>query len=204
MKLLNRKHNEAMQSSQRIDWICAMKDEIAMLKTTGTWKLVIPPPNVYIVSCKWIYKIKRDVFNNIKQYKARLVARGFSQKYCTDYNEIFAPVVRQSTFRTLLSVAGSTKMTVVHVDVKSAFLNGLLENDIYMKQPPGFEEMSAQHVCKLNKSLYGLKQAANVWNKALHSVLLKGNFKQNSADPCFYTKYLVEEGSIYIHTYLRR
>ena len=195
-------YNEAIKSSQKVQWIEAMKEEIKMLKKTGTWNLVIPPENVNIVSCKWTYKIKRDENDNIKQYKARLVARGFSQKYGSDYNEVFAPVVRQSTFRTMLSVAGSNKMIVVHVDVKSAFLNGVLENDIYMQQPPGFEEMTPQHVCKLKKSLYGLKQAANVWNKALHNVLIKGNFKQNSADPCFYTKYLVEEGNIYVLIYV--
>lgn len=91
-------------------------------------------------------------------------------------------------------------MIVVHVDVKSAFLNGVVENDI--SKPPGFEENSPKHVCKLNKSLYGLKQAANVWNKALHNVLLKGGFQQSVADLCLYTKSLVEEGFIYIN--LRR
>lgn len=105
-----------------------------------------------------MFKIKRDVNGNVSRYKARLVAQGFSQKYGTDYDEVFAPVVRQTTFRTLLSVAAKRKYNVQHYDIKTAFLNGNLEEEIYMKQPPGFTK--GNKVCKLKKGLYGLKQSA--------------------------------------------
>lgn len=118
-----------------------------------------------------------------------------------DYDEVFAPVVRQTTLRTLLSVAGARKMTVVHFDVKSAFLHGELKETIYMRQPPGFEE-GGNLVCKLKKSIYGLKQAANVWNNTLHNVLCNGGFEQSSADQCLYTNFTNEEGITYILVYV--
>lgn len=195
---------EAVNYTQFNVWKSAMDEEIEMLKKNKTWDLVTVPPNTNIVGSKWTYKIKRDEKGNISKYKARLVARGFSQKYGHDYDQVFAPVVRQTTLRILLSVASANKLFVTHIDVKSAFLNGVLDDKIYMKQPPGYEEKGPQYVCKLNKSLYGLKQAANVWNKALHNVLTKDGFIQSSADNCLYTKCHVEEGNspIYLLIYV--
>lgn len=117
-------YNEALKSDQRSEWISAMEEEFASLKNSKSWELVTPPENSNIVSCKWTYKIKRDAEGNVQRFKARLVARGFSQKFGLDYDEVFAPVVKQATLRTLLSVAGVKKMSVIHYDIKSAFLNG--------------------------------------------------------------------------------
>lgn len=195
-------YKEAISSVHRNEWIQAMNEEMSSLKANKTWDIVDKPDNANIVGCKWTFKIKRDVTGKIQRFKARLVAQGFSQKFGFDYDEVFAPVVRQATLRTLLSVAGVNGMSVVHFDVKSAFLNGELEEVIYMKQPPGFEEGNNNFVCKLRKSLYGLKQAANVWNKTLHEVLVSGGFKQSNADRCLYTKYTNEEGLVYILIYV--
>lgn len=195
-------YNEALKSEQKDHWVNAMKEEFASLRNSQTWEVVKPPEGANIVKCKWTYKIKRDAEGNLKQFKARLVACGYSQKYGTDYDEIFAPVVKHSTLRIILSVAGTKNMKVVHYDIKSAFLNGDLKEDIYMKQPPGFEEGEGNLVCKLRKSIYGLKQSANVWNKTLHNVLLKAGYKQSNSDPCLYTKHVNEEGMIYILVYV--
>ena len=99
----------------------------------------------------------------------------YDQLWC-DYDEVFAPVISQHTFRTLLSVDGAQGLSIYHLDVKSAFLNGDLEGTIYMQQPPEFEEGYSKMVCKLKKSIYGLKQAANVWNKTLHKVVISGGY----------------------------
>lgn len=195
-------YTDAVNSKQRDKWMEAMTDEMSSLKDNHTWEIVPKPNNKNVIGCKWTFKLKRDANGIVQRYKARLVARGFSQKFGQDYDEVFAPVVRQSTLRTLLSVAGVKKMTAVHMDVKSAFLNGEIEEEIYMKQPPGFEKNGETFVCKLRKSLYGLKQAANVWNRTLHKVLVAGGFKQSTADQCLYTKHINEEGCVYILVYV--
>ena len=159
-------YKEATTSSETVQWEAAMNEEIQALKRNQTWKLVSPPKEGTIVGSKWTYKRKEDSAEGTIKYKARLVAKGFSQKYGTDYDEVFAPVVRMATIRTILTVAGERKLHVHHLDAKSAFLNGKLKEEVYMQQPQGFEEIGKeQMVCKLNKSIYGLKQAARVWNE---------------------------------------
>lgn len=107
-----------------------------------------------------MYKLKSDATGNTRRFKARLVAQGFSQKYGVDYDQVFAPVARQTMFRILLSVAANHKMLVYHFDVKTAFLNGVLEEKIYMRQPSGFEKEGAEDKVCLRRSIYGLKQSA--------------------------------------------
>lgn len=192
---------EAVFSKEKLEWEMAMKEEMNSLVKNHTWDLVCPPPKANIVGCKWIYKVKRNNDGNIKRFKARLVAQGFNQKYGCDYDEVFAPVVRQATFRILMSIAGMQNMYVEHMDIKCAFLNGYLEETIYMKQPPGFIEGDGNLVCKLRRSLYGLKQAANVWNKVLHDVLIGCGFIQSKADPCLYSKCIKGE-DIYVLIYV--
>lgn len=183
-------YNEAIGTKEKDKWINAMRDEMSSLLDNQTWEIVDLPADRTPVGCKWIFKIKKDEKNNIQRFKARLVAQGFSQKYGTDYDEVFAPVVRQTTFRTLLSVAAERKMQVNHMDAKTAFLNGELREEIYMKQPPGFIEDDSSKVCILKKSLYGLKQAARSWNEAIHQVIINSGFQQSTVDKCLYTRQI--------------
>ena len=193
---------EAMQSLNKSEWQSAVEEEMKSLKKNGTWKLIDPPQEGRIIGCKWVFKLKKTAEGAVSKYKARLVAQGFSQKFGIDYEEVFAPVVRQTTFRTLLAIAGKRKMFIYHYDVKTAFLNGDLKETILMKQPEGFEVLGKEHmVCQFNKSLYGLKQAAKAWNEKLHKTLLKHGFVQGQADPCLYTKF-TEQRKIFLISYV--
>lgn len=138
------------------------------------------------IGSKWVFKVKLDQDGHPAVYKARLVAQGFTQKFGVDYDEVFAPVARSETFRVLLTVASSKKMSVKQFDFKTAFLNGTLEEEIYLRQPPGFQEQKNK-VLRLNKSLYGLKQAAKVWNDTVHRELLKCGCTQSDYDKCLYS-----------------
>ena len=115
------------------------------------------------------------------------MAQGYTQKYGVDYDEVFAPVIKQTTIRLLLTIASYEDLIVKHYDVKTAFLNGELTEEIYMRQPEGFIEIGNENmVCKLNKSIYGLKQSARVWNLTLDKYLLEMGFNKGEADACFY------------------
>ena len=125
----------------------------------------------------------------MKQHKARLVAPGFLQKHGVDCDETFCPVVRFESVQTVISLAAKHDLKLHQLDITTAFLNGELNEDIYMKQPEGFEVKGKEHlVCKLNQSLYGLKQLPRCWNKALNSQLKKMHFKQLENDPCIFRR----------------
>lgn len=179
--------HDAMSSKQKNEWMCAMKEEMISLQRNGTWKLCKLPSDRTPIGCKWVYKLKTNSGGKIVRYKARLVAQGYSQKFGTDYDQVFAPVAKQTTFRILLTLASKNNFIVRHVDAKTAFLNGDLKETIFMKQPPGFE-VGDDKVCLLQKSLYGLKQAARAWNDAIHSALMKARFQRNEADHCLYVR----------------
>ncbi|CAM8987178.1 unnamed protein product [Rhodiola kirilowii] len=138
-----------------------MEAEIHALQSNNTWQIISLPPGKNVVSSKWIFRVKRHSDGTIERYKARLVARGFSQEEGLDYNETFAPVVKMTTVRTVLSLAASKHWPLFQLDVNNAFLHGDLHEEVYMTFPPGFfkQEKQAGMVCKLNKSIYGLKQA---------------------------------------------
>lgn len=180
-------YNEAIQGDERVQWLTAMQEEIEAHEHNGTWELVDLPPGKTAIGSKWVFKVKTSADGEVQRHKARFVARGYSQKFGEDYDEVFAPVVMHTTFRTLLSVAAKRKMLVHHFDAKTAFLNGKLKETIYMKQPEGFDNDDSK-VCLLKKSIYGLKQAARSWNTALHKVLIEANFQQSYNDPCLYSK----------------
>ena len=156
--------------------------------SSGTWELVDLPTGRKLIDCKWIFKVKKGSDGSVQRYKARLVAKGFAQKYGVDYDETFAPVVRYSSIQTLLAFAIQNDMLIHQMDAVTAFLNGTLE-EIYMKQPPGYVQKGKEHlVCKLNKSLYGLKQSPRCWNKAFREYMDSINFTQSTADPCIFIK----------------
>ncbi len=180
---------EAMDSPQAEEWRLAMTEEMASLMKNGTWKLVDCPLGVTPVPVKWVFKVKRDSSGNIERFKARLVAKGFKQREGIDYNEVYAPVSKHTTLRTLLSLVAKEDLELQQLDVKTAFLNGVLEEEIYMVQPPGFEEGGKNVVCKLEKALYGLKQAPRAWHTKLRNELELLGFTASEADAGLFVRY---------------
>lgn len=180
---------EALARKNKCDWKKALDEEYKSLIANKTWKLVESPENVKVIGCKWVFKLKRNEEEKIIRYKARLVALGYNQEYGIDHHEVFAPVVKQTTLRTLLTIAGRDKLQVQHYDIKNAFLNADLTETIYMRQPKGYEVKGKEHcILKLNKSLYGLKQSASLWNKNISDKLKELRYTQGKADPCLYIK----------------
>lgn len=147
-------------------WREACEEEIASIKKNKTWTLVDLPDGCKSIWLKWNFKVKRNLDGSINKYKARLVAKGYVQRYMIDYEEVFAPVARLETVRVLIALAASSGWEIHHLDVKTAFLHGDLQEEIYVSQPEGFKIKGSENkVYKLHKALYGLKQAPRAWNK---------------------------------------
>lgn len=180
---------EALKNEHAEKWKAAAESEYESLMENKTWKLVTLPAGKTPIGCRWIFKAKHGDKGQVERFKARLVARGFAQEYGIDYEETFAPVVRFTSIRTLLAFAVERGMLIHQMDVITAFLNGKLEEEIYMQQPEGFIKPGEENlVCKLNRSIYGLKQSPRCWNKELKSYMEKIGFKQSSADPCIFVR----------------
>ena len=141
-----------------------MEAECESLMKNQIWDLTPLPLGKKPIGCKWVYKVRYKVDGTLDKYKARLVAKGFSQREGTDYEETFAPTTKMSTIRLVLAISAQNGWKVHQMDVKSAFLNRELEEDVYMYQPQGFRVSGKEHlVCRLKKALYGLKQAPRAW-----------------------------------------
>ncbi|NBX97749.1 hypothetical protein EBQ81_02685, partial [bacterium] len=180
---------EAKAGPDANHWIKATEEEYTSIMENGTWTLVQLPAGRKAVGCKWVYKKKRDAAGNIKRWKARLVAKGYSQVEGLDFTETFAPVAKFTSIRILLSLAAANNWECHHMDVKTAFLNGDLEEEIFMEQPEGFVKPGEEHlVCKLHKTIYGLKQSPRAWNKKLNDELKKQGFSRCEADHSVYFK----------------
>ena len=185
---------EIKTREDRLLWENAIRDELHSLKKNKTWTLVPRPINKNIVDCKWVFALKTDEFGNPARYKARLVARGFMQEYMVDYQETFAPVARIASFRFLLALANQYNLLVHHMDVKTAFLNGILKEEIYMRIPEGIKvDPNKNLVCRLNKALYGLKQAARCWFQVFENTLKEVGFKNSPVERCV---YILDKGNI--------
>jgi hypothetical protein len=179
-----------------------MQEEYDALMQQKTWSLVPLPPNKNLVSCKWLFKIKKNANGSIARHKARLVARGFSQEYGVDYDETFSPVVRHTTVRLILGQAAHHDWNLHQLDVKSAFLHGYLNEEVYMSKPGGFEDSNhPNHVCKLHKSLYGLKQAPRAWNERFTAFLPTLGFHSSYADPSLFVK-ISDHSKVYLLLYV--
>ena len=138
-----------------------MQSEMKSLSDNEVWELVKLPEGRKAIGCKWIFKTKIDGEGNIERYKARLVAQGFTQKFGVDYDQTFSPVVSFESIRSILAIAAKNGLKLHQMDVKTAFLNGELDEEIFLKQPEGFVVKGYEdHVCKLKRSIYGLKQSA--------------------------------------------
>ncbi len=181
--------SEAWTGDYRMQWKQATDSEFKSLIENDTWELVPLPEGMNVVGSRWVFKVKRDANGSVQRFKARLVAQGYSQAEGVDYHEVFSPVVRNTSIRSLLALANTCNWEVHQMDVRSAFLQGDLDEEIYMQQPDGYvNEEKPDHVCKLKKSLYGLKQAARCWNSAIDNFLKSNGYKQVGADPCLYIK----------------
>ncbi|CAM8932959.1 unnamed protein product [Rhodiola kirilowii] len=166
-----------------------MHKEIQALETNETWSLTELPVNKTLVDCKWIFKVKFNSDGSIERYKARLVARGFTQVEGLDYHETFAPVAKMTTVRCLIAIAAAKHWPLHQLDVNNAFLHGSLDEEVYMKLPPGFykKERTAGKVCKLMKSLYGLKQASRQWFAKFSAALTEFGFLNSLNDYSLFT-----------------
>ncbi|WVZ89054.1 LOW QUALITY PROTEIN: hypothetical protein U9M48_035513 [Paspalum notatum var. saurae] len=173
-------------------WMNAMHEELENFERNHVWDLVEPPPNCRPIGTKWVFKNKQGEDGMVVRNKARLVAQGFCQKEGIDYEETFAPVARLEAIRILLAFAASKGFKLQQMDVKSAFLNGFIEEEVYVRQPPGFESARfSDRVYKLRKALYGLKQDPRAWYSRLKSFLLKSGFVMGSVDK---TLFLLSRG----------
>ena len=173
------------------EWIQAMQEELHQFKLNNVWGLVKQPdPHKQNFICtKWIYRNKKEKDGQVVRNKAQLVAQGYTQVEGIDFDETFAPVARIEAIRILLAYANHHNMILYQMDVKSAFLNGKLEEEVYVAQPPGFEDPKhPDKVFRLKKALYGLKQAPRAWYEALKEFIMKKGFKPNSLDPTLFTK----------------
>jgi hypothetical protein len=182
-------YSAAVASPQQQQWRAAMDSEMKSLDKAGTYTLVPLPPGRSAIGCKWVFKTKRGADGSVTKHKARLVAKGFLQRYGVDYEETYAPVARYSSIRALLALTAHHDWELHQMDVKSAYLNGDLEEDIYMTQPEGYQAPGREQlVCKLSKSLYGLKQAGRTWHTKIDVALKRKGFASLDADECVYLK----------------
>ena len=183
-------YTEAVQGPEASHWEEAIASEYGSLMKCGTWELVILPEGRKAIGCKWVFRKKYASTGEIERYKARLVALGYAQVEGVDYAETFAPVAKFTSIRLILAIAAILDLDLFQMDVDTAFLNGMLEEEIYMKQPKGFvNPKKAKYVCKLKRGLYGLKQSPRIWNFNIDTFLKECGFKACGPDHCFYVMW---------------
>jgi hypothetical protein len=175
------------EATSRQVWRDAMMEEYNSIMKNDVWEVVPRPEGKSVVTSKWLYKLKHAADGSIEKYKARFVARGFSQVEGVDYDETFALVARYTSIRAVISIAAEMGWKIHQMDVKTAFLNGLIEEEVYIEQPLGFEVHGREsHVCRLKKALYGLKQAPRAWYSRIDAYLQQLGFEKSEADPNLY------------------
>lgn len=171
-------------------WKKAMKDEISMIKKNKTWEMVDKPQDRKVIGVKWVFRTKLNADCSINKYKSRLVVKGYAQIFGVDYSDTFTPVSRLDTIRLVLVVAAQQGWKVFQLDVKSAFLNGVLQEEIYVEQPEGFVMHGEEDkVYLLKKSLYGLKQAPRAWYSRINEHLLSIGFVKSLSEATLYVKH---------------
>jgi hypothetical protein len=179
--------------AEKQEWKDAMMEEYQSIMKNDVCEVVPRPEGKSIVTSKWIYKIKHAADDNIEKYKARFVARGFSQREGKDYDETFALVAKYISIRSIIAITSAMGWKLHQMDVNTAFLNDVIEEEVYIEQPQGFVIHGKEsHVCKLKKALYGLKQAPRAWCAKIDSYLMSLGFTKSDADPNLY--YTVENG----------
>jgi len=162
---------------KNVKWRQAMNSKIEVIERNNTWELTELPNGSKVIGVKWVYKTKLNEKGEVDKYKARLVAKGYSQKYVVDYAKVFAPVARLDTIRVVISLAAQKGWMIYQLDVKFAFLNGELNEEVFATQPPGYEKTGHEYkVYKLKKALYGLKQAPRAWYSYIETYFLSAGF----------------------------
>lgn len=183
---------EEAKSDQR--WMNAMKEELAMIEKNQTWELVERPEDRKVIGVKWVFKTKFNPDGSVNKHKARLVVKGYAQVWGVDFSETFASVARLDTIRMILALAAQQGWKVYQLDVKSAFLNGVLQEEIYVEQPEGFVTPGQEEkVYLLRKALYGLRQAPKAWYSKMDEHLLGLGFKKSLSESTLYVKKLVSD-----------
>jgi hypothetical protein len=182
------------EAIQKKEWTDAMIEEYQSIIKNDVWEIVPRPKSKDVVSSKWLFKIKHAADGSIGKYKERFVTRGFSQKEGIDYEDTFTPVAKYTSIRTIIALAANMKWKLHQMDVKTAFLNGVIEEEVYIEQPQGFEvEDRKSHVCRLKKALYGLKQAPRAWYGCIDSFLMSLGFNKSKEDSNLYFKIMENE-----------
>nr|GFA25100.1 hypothetical protein [Tanacetum cinerariifolium] len=182
-------YKAALLDPESEKWLNAMNVEIQSMKDNEVWVLVELPPNEKTIGSKWLFKKKTDMDGNVHIYKARLVAKGYTQTPGIDYDETFSLVADIRAIRILIAIVAYYDYEIWQMDVKTTFLNGYLNEEVYMEQPEGFVNPKyPNRVCKLKRSIYGLKQASRQWNKRFDDEIKKFGFTQNCDEPCIYLK----------------
>lgn len=175
--------NDVLEAMSNNNWREAMEEEYKSLIRNKTWKLVPSLANQKVIGNKWVFRIKRDIEGRVLKHKARLVAKGFLQTSGVDYHETFSPVIKASTLRIILTITVSRGWSVKQVDINNAFLNGKLNEVVFMNQPEGFvDKRNPTFVCRLEKALYGLKQVPRAWYERPKMTLLEWKFTNSRAD----------------------
>ncbi|XP_075077380.1 uncharacterized protein LOC142164102 [Nicotiana tabacum] len=171
------------------DWIIAMQDELHQFERNSVWNLVPRPSDRTIIGTRWVFKNKLDEFGNTTRNKARLVVQGYNQEEGIDYDETFAPIARMEVIRILIAFASHMEFKLFQKDVKSAFMNGYLKEEVFVKQPPGFEcHEHPEHVFMLDKALYGLKKDPHAWYERLFRFLLENGFTREKINNTLFLK----------------
>jgi hypothetical protein len=192
-------YSDAIYCPDSNKWKTGMMDEYESLMKNETWILTSLPQGRRAIRGRWIYKYKPAANGEAPRYKARFVACGYSQRLGIDYNETYAAVVSHDSFRILKSTVATLDLEMVQLDVKTAFLYGDLEEEIYLEQPEGFVVAGHEtEVCRLKRSIYGLKQASHVWSARFSAFLHQQEFKQSDADPCFFIRKRKDETTFLI------
>jgi hypothetical protein len=176
------------------EWADAMTEEYQSIIKNDVWEIVPRPKSKNVVSSKWLFKIKHAADGSIENYKARFVTRGFSKKEGIDYEETFAPIAIYTSIRTIIALAAKMKWKLHQMDVKTTFLNGVIEEEVHIEQPQGFEvENRKSHVCWFKKALYGLKQASRAWYGWINSFLTSLHFTKSKVDSNLFFKVMNDE-----------
>lgn len=196
--------DEALARPDGDKWKEATTDELRSFEENEAWEIVDIPESGTIVKCKWVFKRKVCADNSVR-YRARLVAKGYTQKPGIDFDETFSPVVRHSTLRLLIALSVKLNLDITHLDVKTAFLNGYLKEQVFMEIPEGIVLPDKNKVLKLKKAIYGLKQSSRAWNERVNETLAKLGYKRSNFEPCLYVKRcdsLITVVALYVDDFL--